>query len=313
MLRRRPSLLIRPELDDDLLHATLAELRPALQLHGLGAGSSRPVWEPAARLLRATGWDWDRRAHRVSVLARNIPAAIPERWVADRPGHGDALLLSACAAVARVPVGDPAAVRQAEQACLRAADACPGDPTPWLALLSLMRACAVPVRDAVPVWTEAVNRAPLHRGAYHQMLGYLSPRGHGTLSDMLDFAWQSAVQAPHGSPLAVLPVAARVELGAHRQGLTGLAAIGASGHWNELRAAEELDRALSGWFHTAVAPHAEAMTDLNLLAFALTRAHRPAEAALVLRRVGRHMTRHPWDLLPEPERAFLYWRDGAAG
>jgi hypothetical protein len=55
------------------------------------------------------------------------------------------------------------------------------------------------------------------------------------------------------------------------------------------------------------------MTDLNLLAFALTRAHRPAEAALVLRRVGRHMTRHPWDLLPEPERAFLYWRDGAAG
>lgn len=70
-----------------------------------------------------------------------------------------------------------------------------------------------------------------------------------------DFAWQSAVQAPHGSPLAVLPAAARVELGAHRQGLTGLAAIGASGHWNELRAAEELDRALSGWFHTAVAPH----------------------------------------------------------
>ncbi|WP_338777102.1 hypothetical protein [Streptomyces sp. DG1A-41] len=107
-------------------------------------------------------------------------------------------------------------------------------------------------------------------------------------------------------------MAARVEFGAHRQGLTGLAAIGASGHWNGLRAAEELDRALSGWFHTAVAPHAEAMTGLDLLAFALTRAHRPAEAALVLRRVGRRMTRHPWDLLPEPERSFPYWRDGPA-
>lgn len=126
MLRHRPSLLIRPELDDGLLHATLAELRPSPQLHGLGAGSSRPVREPAARLLRATGRDWDRRAHRVSVLARNMPSAIPERWVAERPAHGDALLLSARAAVARIPVGDPAAVRQAEQACLRAADPAPG-------------------------------------------------------------------------------------------------------------------------------------------------------------------------------------------
>jgi hypothetical protein len=102
----------------------------------------------------------------------------------------------------------------------------------------------------------------------------------------------------------LVPVTVRADGGEARQAL----AVGA-----ELHAAEELDRALSGWFHTAVAPHAEAMTDLNLLAFALTRAHRPAEAALVLRRVGRHMTRHPWDLLPEPERAFLYWRDGAAG
>ncbi|WP_432118840.1 hypothetical protein [Streptomyces sp. bgisy032] len=313
MFRRRHSPLVRPALDDDLLHATLTELRPAPQLHGLGAGSSRPVWEPAARLLRATGWDWDRRAHRVSVLARNIPAVIPERWAADRPGDGDALLLSACAAVARVAAGDAATARQTERACLRAADACPGDPTPWLALLSLMHACAVPVRDAVPVWTEAVNRAPWHRGAYHRMLRYLSPRAHGTLPDMLDFAWQSAAQAPQGSPLAVLPVAARVELAAHRQGLTGLAAVGAGGHWNELRAADELDRALAGWFHAPVTPHAEAVADLNLLAFALTRAHRPADAALVLRRVGRHMTRHPWDLLPEPERTFLYWRDGRAG
>ena len=31
-------LLIRPALDDDPLHATLTELRPTPQLHGLGAG-----------------------------------------------------------------------------------------------------------------------------------------------------------------------------------------------------------------------------------------------------------------------------------
>ncbi|KUM81788.1 hypothetical protein AQI70_00205 [Streptomyces curacoi] len=313
MLRRRPPLLIRPELDDDPLHQTLLDLRPTQQLHGLGAGRTSPAWEPVAELLRATGRDWDRRAHRVAVLARGLPAVVGERWTADRPDDGDALVLRAFVESARAPAEGHSAVRRAEQTCLRAAVACPEDPTPWLALLSLMHSCAVPVRDAVPVWTQAVNRAPWHRTAYHLMLRYLSPRGHGAVPDMMDFAWQAAFQAPHGSPVALLPVAARVELVAHRQGQTHLAALGASGHWNEPRAGQEIDTALSRWFHTAAAPHAEAVIDLNVLAFALTRAHRPADAALAFQRVGRHMTRHPWDLLPEPERAFRYWRDQLTG
>jgi hypothetical protein len=205
------------------------------------------------------------------------------------------------------------AFRRAEQACLRAAAACPEDPTPWLALLSLMHSCAVPVQDAVPVWTQAVTRAPWHRTAYHLMLRYLSPRGHGAVPDMMDFAWQAAFQAPHGSPIALLPVTARVELAAHRQGRTGLAVLGASGHWTEPRAVREIDTALSRWLHSAATPHAEAVIDLNVLAFALTRAHRPAEAGQVFQRIGRHMTRHPWDLLPEPERTFRYWQDQLSG
>ncbi|MFJ8105042.1 hypothetical protein [Streptomyces sp. NPDC096132] len=313
MLRRRPSLLIRPELDDDLLHSTLLELRPARQLHGLGAGSTRPVWESVAHLLRATGRDWDRRAHRVPVLARNLPAVVSQRWAADRPGDGDALVLRAFVEARRAPAEGHTAVRTAERTCLRAAEACPDDPTPWLALLSLMHSCAVPVTDAVPVWTEAVRRAPWHRTAYHRLLEYLSPRGHGTLPDMMDFAWQAAVRAPHGSPLALLPVAARVELTAHRQRESPLEALGSSGNWNEPRAVQEIELALKGWFHTAAAAHAEAVTDLNFLAFALTRAHLPDEAGPVFRRIGRHMTRHPWDLLPDPERTFTYWRDSLTG
>ena len=169
-----------------------------------------------------------------------------------------------------------------------------------------MRCLAVPVQDAVPVWREAVTRAPWHRTAYHRLLRYLSPRGHGTVIDLLDFARQSAARAPYGSPLALLPVAARVELVAHRQRQMSL---GADGHWREPRAADEVTAALAGWFHTGAAPHAEAVADLNLLAFALIRTHRTAEAAAVFRRIGRHMTPHPWDLLPEPQRTFLYWRD----
>lgn len=312
MLRRRTALLIRPELDDHALHSTLTELRPAPQLHGLGGGRSRPQWEPAAALLRTTGRDWDRRVHRVSVLARQLPVAVCERWAADRPGDGDALVLRAFVQSVRAAAQGRAAARRAEQACLRAADACPEDPTPWLALLELMRSFAVPVGEAVPVWTEAVTRAPGNRTAYHDLLRYLSPRGHGTLADMMDFALQGADRAPHGSPLALLPVAARVELVAHRLGQTnvgrlGQTNVGARGHWNEPRAADEIDAALSGWFHAGTAPHAEALLDLNVLAYALIQAYRPVEAAPVFGRIGRHMTPRPWDLLPEPERTFRYW------
>ncbi|MES5822650.1 hypothetical protein [Streptomyces sp. RG80] len=308
MLRRRPALLVRPALDDDALHATLTELRPAPQLHGLGAGRTRPLWQPVAELLRDTGRDWDRRWHRTTVLAGELPAAVCERWIADRPGDGDALVLRACVRSVRAPAEGAAAVREAEQACLRAAEACPEDPTPWLALLDLMYALHVPFREAVPVWTEAVNRAPWHRGAYHRLLRHLSPRGSGTVTDMTDFARQAAARAPHGSPLALLPVAARVELVAYRQ-LQGRTGLGADAHWNEARATEEIETALTGWFRAAATPHAEAVVDLNLLAFALVRTHRPDEAAPVFRRIGRHMTTHPWGLLPEPERTFLYWRD----
>lgn len=177
-----------------------------------------------------------------------------------------------------------------------------------------MYACAVPVKDAVPAWTEAVNRAPWLRTSYHRLLRYLSPRGHGTVPDMMDFAWQAAARAPHGSPLALLPVAARVELMAHRQGATPLGVLGSGGgNWNEPRSVHEIDLALKSWFDVGTALHAEGVTDLNILAFALTRAHRPAEAAPVFQRLGRHMTRHPWDLLPEPERTFAYWRESATG
>ncbi|MFI1334793.1 hypothetical protein ACH4U7_32735 [Streptomyces sp. NPDC020845] len=312
MLRRRSPLRVGPELDDHALRATLTELRPAQQLHGLGAGRSRPSWEPVAALLRDTGHDWDRRTHRFTVLAAGLPTAVSERWADNRPDDGDALVLRAFVRSARAAAEGRAGARQAEQACLRAAEACPEDPAPWLALMDLMYAFAVPVRDAVPVWTEAVTRAPWHRAAYHRLLRYLSPRGHGAVSEMLDFAGQGADRAPYGSPLALLPVAARVELVAHRQRQDPIGALVADGHWNEPGAVEETDAALHRWFHTTAPPHAEAVTDLNLLAFALTRTRRPSEAAPVFRRLGSHMTPHPWDLAPDPERTFLYWRSRLA-
>ncbi|MER6122055.1 hypothetical protein ABT173_05040 [Streptomyces sp. NPDC001795] len=308
MLRRRTPSVTGPELDDRQLSRTLKELRPSQQLHGLGAGSSRPLWAPVAELLRATGRDWDRRVHRISVLARALPPVVTERWIKDRPRDPDALVVRACARVAQVKGAQGEAAWDVYGDCRRATEAAPEDPTPWLAMLWLMYSCGSPVHAAVPVWTEAVTRDPWNRAAYHQMLRHLSPRGHGTLMEMIDFAARCASQAPQGSPVALLPLAARVELVAHRMTKGSVDAFAADGHWYEPGAAAEADTALARWFRTETRPHAEALADLNLLAFVLTRLKRTEDAVAVFRRIGPHMTLHPWDLVPDPVGTFQFWR-----
>ncbi|WP_149185111.1 hypothetical protein [Streptomyces sp. TRM49041] len=313
MLRRRTPVVVGPELDDRHLRRTLSELRPSPQLHGLGAGTSRPSWEPVAELLRAAGRDWDRRVHRISVLAPALPPSVTDRWVADRPQDPDALVVHAYARVARADSGNRSESWEAYDGCMRAAEAMPEDPTPWLALLDLMYACGSPPHAVVPVWTEAANRDPWNRTVYHRLLRHLSPRGRGTLSEMLDFARHSAARAPYGSPIVLLPLAARAELVAYREGFHSASIVGAAAHWHEPQAAAEIDTALAKWFHADTPPHAEALADLNLLAFALTRAQRRDQAALVFRRIGRDMTSRPWDLVPDPVGTFRYWWDRARG
>ena len=311
MLRRRTPSVTGPELDDRPLRRILKELRPAQQMHGLGAGATRPLWTPLAELLHATGRDWDRRVHRISVLAHALPPVVVDRWIMDRPRDPDALVVRACARVAQVKGPAPSDARDIYDDCRRATEAAPEDPTPWLAMLRLMYACGSPVHAAVPVWTEAVTRDPWNRSAYHQMLRHLSPRGHGTLMEMIDFAARCTSQAPHGSPVAVLPLAARVELVAHRRSTGPAGGFAADGHWYEPSAAAEADTALARWFHAETQPHAEALADLNLLAFVLTRLKRTDDAAPVFRRIGPHMTRHPWDLASDPVGTFRFWRDEA--
>lgn len=312
MLRRRRQVLISPELDDRELRRALAEIRPSHQLHGLGADTTRPAWQPVADLLRATGQDWDRRAHRIAVLAAVLPPAVADRWTTARPEDPDAAVMRAYVLAGRAAEDrkDPrTAAGRAEQACVRAAEACPADPTPWIALLCLLRSMRVPVRHSWPVWDEVVRRDPWNRSAHHELLRHLSPRERGSLVGMTEFAKHGAANCPHGSPLALLPLTARSEHFGHRLRPGSPDALGVGTHWHEPGVADEIGTALTGWFHTAAPPHAQAMADLNILAFALTRAQRLPEAAQAFRRIGRHMTMYPWevDTGHDPVDAFLYW------
>ncbi|MGX2992779.1 hypothetical protein JNUCC64_00555 [Streptomyces sp. JNUCC 64] len=305
---------IRPELDDRELRQVLMDIRPIHQLQGLGADRTRPAWQPVADLLDATGQDWDRRTHRVLVLSRVLSPAAVDHWVDYTPDNPDAVVTQACVRARRAASDPDLTVDEAQTHCVRAAHAHPRDPTPLIALLDLMRASRTPSRHAAPIWREIVDRDPANRTAHHVVLRYLSPRSHGSVSDMTTFAWHSASQAPPGSPLALLPLAARAEHFAHALEAGGTRALGAHRIWHEKAAAGELELALGHWFHAPAPPHAEAVSDLNLLAFALVRARWLAEAAEVFQRVGRHMTMFPWDALEDPVKAFTYWRDrtGAA-
>ena len=305
MLRHRHKVLIRPELDDEPLHRTIALMRPVRQMHGLGVERGA-AWEPVKVLLRETGADWDRRVHRVSVLARTLPASVVDVWAARDPGDRDALTVRAYVHVVRAK--GSAAVRYAEKACAEAALVDPDDPTPWTAVLSLIRRHRIPAGHAWPVWDEVVKRDPWNRTAHHEMLRCLSPRAsRGPAFEMKDFADQRAAVSPPGSPLAVLSLAARAEHYAHRVATVGRDALELSGHWYGPAVARETDVALQGWFHAAARPHAQAIADLNVLAFALTMTQRTGEAEAVFRRLGRHMTPFPWNTIADPVERFMFW------
>ena len=284
-------------------------------MHGLGTERAHAVWEPVAELLRATGPgpepDWDRRAHRLSALAHALPPAIADAWAARRPDDRDALAVRAYARVVRTNADTGRdTVRRAEDACLEAAVAYPQDPTPWIAGLSLLRRCRV-ASSGSELWKQIVARDPGNRSAHHAMLRHLSPHTRGEAPfAMRDFAEQCAREAPPGSPLSMLPLAARAEhyahrldLGKHRRDAPDL-----SGHWHGPTVAREIDTALARWFHTVAPPHAQAVADLNILAFALVMTQQTTKAEAVFRRLGRYMTPFPWNTGPDPVGTFAYWQ-----
>jgi len=295
---------IRPELDDEPLHRVILATRPRQEMHGLGTERTHAVWEPVADLLRATGPDWDRRVHRISALAHALPPAVADAWAARRAGDRDALAVRANAYVGL------RAVSRAEDACLDAVAAYPNDPTPWIARLSLLRRCRI-VAGGSELWKEIVTRDPLNRAAHHEMLRYLSPRTCGeTPFAMRDFAQECAHDLPHGSPLAVLPLAARAEHYAHRleRAKRRRDAPDLSGHWYGPAVVREIEDAFDRWFHGGAPPHAQAVADLNVLAFALVMTQQTRRAEAVFRRLGRYMTPFPWDTGPDPAGTFAYWQ-----
>jgi hypothetical protein len=187
--RRRAAQVFDEALDDTELVAA----RTAL---------TQGRWQAARSLLARTGEDWDRRGHRVTVLAAEpYCAAWTREWLLAEPESADASVLLALALARRALRGKERPER-AREACRDAAERAPADPTPWLGLLMLERERG-PERDVVRLFEEVRARYADHHHAHHLMVARLAERraeaGPDPLHEVYDFAAWAAEQAPADS------------------------------------------------------------------------------------------------------------------
>jgi hypothetical protein len=275
-------------------------------------------WTAVRALLAATGDDWDRRGHRLVVLAQEPSAlAWAGEWRLTEPDSTDAAVLLACATVYRA-LARKVRPEAARDACHEAAMLAPADPSPWLALLILEHATGRE-EDAVRLFDEVRHRCPDHHHAHHVMVAQLAERhreaGQDPLHEVYDFASWAVEQAPADSPLAILPVVA------HAERYRVLAAAGseppdpaASDHWRGRRARQVMKAAFDWWLEWEREDHPRNRVDLNFLAHAKFCEGRPAEAAALFQRIGPHATPAPWSYPDrDPHEAFRAARSAALG
>jgi hypothetical protein len=305
-----------PDFDPDCGDAPLTAAR-----HDIVIGR----WQGLRDLLRVTGPDWRVRGHRVRLLAHACAGgATAESWLAAEPHNADAHVLRAATETARafnlataadrgVPI-DQRRVDAAVLACLRATDAYPEDPTPWISLISVARLYPSGVRrqELTRWWDELHRREPYSMEGHLQVLHYYSARWHGSHDLMYDFARDAAGVAPPGSPLPVLVQHARVEEFRHAvdaaQGRQ--ASVALARHWNNDGAANDVRRTWQRWImgrtDTGVAPGE--LRDLGCLTHAACLAGVRDVAAALLGMLGPRATRTPWSYTGDPEKQIVKWR-----
>ncbi|MDH2390953.1 hypothetical protein QCN29_19590 [Streptomyces sp. HNM0663] len=296
-------------------------------------------WQTARDLLYETGDDWPLRTHRLRLLAHTAAeTSAAESWRAAEPDSADGAVLGAATQVVRVlhtAVGagahhagshcggctaDRAVLDATVLSCLKAADARPADPMPWVSLLTLARLYeeGVSPRELWRWQDELRRRDPYNMEGHVQLLRYYSARWHGTHGTMYDFARDAAGAAPLGSPLPVLVQIARVEEYRYIADMArGRPVRGFDQHWKHELAEVEVRRTWHRWIlgrpPGPPAPHE--VGDLNCLTHAACHAGLKEQARSLFTLLGRQASRVPWSYTGDPAEQFTRFRKavGAAG
>ncbi|MEU9113621.1 hypothetical protein AB0D04_18040 [Streptomyces sp. NPDC048483] len=304
--RRRKGSLPRlaPELDD----VTLGKVRRRVETCWDRGSLDFAVMALLSNVIDDAGQDWDRKAHRLEVLAGSAGRALPGIWREHKPNDQGALLLHAWSDVVQArqqgSVGDLSDVRAS---CRRAAELLPADPIPWTLHLATLRLERRPTRELSPIWREIKARDPWNREAHLQALGYLSPEECGSSVLVLDLLDGLRAEMPPNAPTAALELTAIVRNHQRAVAVGGLMALGAAEIWRRPDVAKALDQAAQDWTTPGFLTHAAAVADFNLLAYALLKSTRPTEAATALRATGAVATPWPWNADGEPLERFAHF------
>ena len=308
---RRRRVRLAPELDDEDLGKLLKSL-VATTRTGTIATTELCVAQ-MSRLLEQDPDDWDRRTHRLDVLAGYLVGShLPRAWSTREPRNANALVLQAWTQVAQARaqgvLEDAAA---AVEACLRAAELAPEDPTPWVALLAVARLQRREQSQVFGVWNEVLARDRWNREAYLNMLAYLSPDEAGSRIQVLEFVDTLRARMPANAPCVATELTAQIHQYHAILDRGGLEALVARNHWSQHMAAQALDRAAHTWIQPGFLRHAKALADLNLLAYALVAADRRTEARAVFEQIGGVVTAWPWHTGGDPVTEFDQTRQKA--
>jgi hypothetical protein len=243
-----------------------------------------------------------------------------EAWQIAEPQSSDAAVLRAELEVVRVfhvaarngGAAPSDRLDAAVRACLVAASAAADDPVPLISLLTVARLYPEGHPRIEQWWDELQRRDPYSREACHQVMRYFTDRYHGSDQMAQQFARDTATRCPSGLPIAMLPLAARVETYRYRAAGRRPTDLDLNDMWIEPWAAYDLDIAVSRWFNapdrTVLAQDA---TDLHFLAHGLAFANRLAQAAPVFDEIGSIGVKTPWSLFGDPASLIPYWRTKA--
>ncbi|MEV4974763.1 hypothetical protein [Streptomyces scopuliridis] len=302
--RRRPHLA--PALDDDGLGRIVNSLQEVPRSGLIGMRDLHMA--RISDLLRQGDTDWDRRAHRLAVLAEaTADSDLPDTWCAREPRSVDALLLRAWVQWVRARrSGDLTGAEAIVRDCYQASERRPNDPTPWVIVLGVQRLQRRSRPAVMAAWRQVSARDRVHREAHLQMLGHLSPGEGGSRIQVLEFVDHVRSVTPPNAPTAALDLTAAVQHyhSVLRKG--GVETLLASNVWRQLPAVDALDRAAAHWLKPGFLSHAAALADLNLLAYALVVAGRRGDAAEVFPELRGRVTSWPWENSGAPVDVFSH-------
>jgi tetratricopeptide (TPR) repeat protein len=273
-------------------------------------------WQQAAAYLDEAGRDWDLRWYRLGILAH--AAVQDDRWLkswwATYPYDPSAALvvadtLTSLASKARgakrakYTTSEQFAafhhlLAEALPACREAARLAPDDPSPWIAQISIALGLGWSHDDFRSLWAQITARAPHHHGAHLGALQYWCDKWRGSQELMFAFAEEAAAAAPSGSLLPVLRLYAAFEH-EHQTRDRGI--------YQQPFMRTAIDATLDA-VDRVPPDHYRLPTVRHLLANALFRTERYAEAVEQFRAIGGFIGGVPWSYSVDPVKEFVHAR-----